>query len=511
VADIGGQVYAAHRGIGAIAAIVSGSDLQKLAELPEVAHLSVDAVITGQQVLDSALTPGQILYGTLGLTQGGGIDTGGSSYAGDKITVAVVDSGIEVSKDIEASRFKAFYDFTRGGIAAKPSDGHGHGTHVAGLIGGSGDLSSDKHEGIASKVSFVGYKVLDGTGAGYTSDAISAIEHATANKERLRIDVMNLSLGHPIFEPAGSDPLVQAVDRAVAAGIVVVVSAGNAGKNPVTGEIGYAGITSPGNTPSAITSGAVDINNSIFRGDDTVPDYSSRGPTWYDAFLKPDIVAPGRRVVAIGAGKSALYQQHPEFRVNGYNCQLNPKGQYLRLSGTSMAAAVTSGVVALTLEANRAKDDKYSIAPNAVKAILQFTAIDMGLDDLTQGAGSLNAKGAVRLAEAIDARVTSGERWVLKDAGAPFDVVAGQIVNWSQRVIWGDRLVWGDTIHTGRTSEVRCRMSSPSTPAEDGLRATNHTCVARWGPSQDTGELMTRSILKRRASWSRSAIQLKPL
>jgi serine protease AprX len=99
--------------------------------------------------------------------------------------------------------------------------------------------------------------------------------------------VLNLSLGHPIYEPAATDPLVQAVERAVAAGIVVVTSAGNEGTNRVTGQVGYAGITSPGNAPSAITVGAVDTRNTTTRLDDQVPSFSSRGPTWYDAYAKP--------------------------------------------------------------------------------------------------------------------------------------------------------------------------------------------------------------------------------
>lgn len=253
--------------------------------------------------------------------------------------------------------------------------------------------------------------------------------------------------GGEIFEPAASDPLVQVVERAVAAGIVVVVSAGNAGKD-LAGNVAHAGIMSPGNSPSAVTVGALDINDSTIRGDDSVPAYSSRGPTWYDAFAKPDIVAPGRHLMATGALDSTLYAQHPELRVNALSGQLNRNGNYLRLSGTSVAAAVTSGVVALVLEANRTTHRGSSIAPNAVKAILEFTSFDMGLDVLTQGAGALDASGAVRLAEAIDPRAAVGERWVLKDYGPPWEVVTGQIVNWSQQLIWGDRLVWGDTIQT---------------------------------------------------------------
>ncbi len=104
-------------------------------------------------------------------------------------------------------------------------------------------------------MSYVSLRVLNNTGSGSTSHVINAIQWAVANRTTYGIDVINLSLGHPIFEPAATDPLVQAVEAAVRAGIVVVTSAGNMGKNPVTGQVGYAGISSPGNAPSAITAG----------------------------------------------------------------------------------------------------------------------------------------------------------------------------------------------------------------------------------------------------------------
>ena len=98
--------------------------------------------------------------------------------------------------------------------------------------------------------------MLDKKGAGKTSDVIRALEFAVANKDRFGIKVVNLSLGHPIFESAATDPLVQAVEAAVRSGIIVVTAAGNYGTNPTTGVTGYAGIASPGNAPSAITVGA---------------------------------------------------------------------------------------------------------------------------------------------------------------------------------------------------------------------------------------------------------------
>src|SRR5207237_1991435 len=120
--------------------------------------------------------------------------------------------------------------------------------------------------------------------------------------------------------------------------IVVVASAGNVGKNIQTGLAGYAGILSPGNAPSAITVGAVDTGNTTKRSDDTIPQYSSRGPTWYDAVAKPDLVAPGQNLVSDAAQSSTLFTQLPDHRVTA----VGTTPQFLRLSGTSLSAAVTT-------------------------------------------------------------------------------------------------------------------------------------------------------------------------
>src|SRR5204863_7960001 len=118
----------------------------------------------------------------------------------------------------------------------------------------------------------------DETGAGLTSNVIDAINFAVANKSVFGIDVINLSLGHPIYERAATDPLVRAVENAAAAGIVVVASAGNYGGDPTTHAPGYAGITSPGNAPNAINVGAVDTNYSNGRGEEVCAWYMQCGP-----------------------------------------------------------------------------------------------------------------------------------------------------------------------------------------------------------------------------------------
>ena len=258
---------------GAIVARVAPAQLVWLASDAATAHISTDAEVAPQQTSrqQNQYTDGIVLRDSLGMKRGGGLLSGGKGYNGNKVVVAVIDSGIAPSKDLSAKRIVAFYDVTSTGTptAVQPYDDHGHGTHVAGLIGGSGNRSHDRFQGAGSKAKFVGYKVLDKDGAGYTSHVIAALDHATQNRAALGINLINLSLGHPIIESAATDPLVRAVERAVAAGIIVVVSAGNRGMNPATGLPGYGGITSPGNARSAITVGAIDIQNTVARGDDS--------------------------------------------------------------------------------------------------------------------------------------------------------------------------------------------------------------------------------------------------
>src|SRR6185503_12086908 len=116
---------------------------------------------------------------------------------------------------------------------------------AAGERAAAGALSGGRFRGVAPAAHLIGLRVLDDHGMGSTSDVIAALEFATANREALGIDVINLSLGHPPYAPAASDPLVQAVEAATRAGIVVVVAAGNVGVSTFTHRVGYGGILSP--------------------------------------------------------------------------------------------------------------------------------------------------------------------------------------------------------------------------------------------------------------------------
>jgi serine protease AprX len=352
------------------------------------------------------------------------------TYRMPSVGVAIIDSGIAPGIDF-GSRITAFYDFTYGDIrATSPSDEYGHGSHVAGLAAGT-------FVGIAPAARLIGLKVLDAKGQGTTDNVIRAIEFAIVNKDVLNIDVINLSLGHPIFESAATDPLVQAVEHASRAGIKVVVSAGNFGRNPVTGEIGYAGTASPGNAPSGISVGSVRTFNTVTRDDDRLAPYSSRGPSWYDGFAKPDISAPGDNLLSVAAVGSTL-RLVQEQRGN--------VGNYMRLSGTSMAAGVVSGMVATILQHNP------TLTPNALKMVLQYSSIPVKQDDgtyynaLTQGAGSLNG-GAVALARAINPAATLGSEWLTANV-TPSSTIGGQTYVWAQRMIWGNHIARGTGVIT---------------------------------------------------------------
>lgn len=344
--------------------------------------------------------------------------------------VAVIDSGIQPHADLPLSRIRAFEDFVSG--SPTPVDGCGHGTHVAGVIAGSGRSSDGVYAGIAPTVDIVALRVLGDDCSGNTSDVIDALEWIGRHHELYRIKVVNLSLGHAVLEPIFTDPLVQAVERLARKGVTVVTASGNRGTNPATGRPGYGGAGVPCNAPSAICVGSLDTFGSIQLDDDRVTDTSSRGPTRFDLLAKPDLVAPGVNIVSLAARGSRLFTEFPENRVAG----AHGEQQYFVLSGTSMASPVVAASVALLLQTNPA------LSTNTLKLALQFTARHVERTDvLTQGAGALNVQGAMMFAGAINAEALHGTNWIRHRLTAANVDVFGQFIAWGQRIIYGDRLM----------------------------------------------------------------------
>ena len=265
----------------------------------------------------------------------------------------------------------------------------GPGPQGASLIAGQIGTTTDTlgYRGIASGAYLVNLRVLGDDGSGTASDVIEAIDWAIGHRRQYRIRVINLSLGAPVLQPYRDDPLCEAVERAVHAGLVVVVAAGNYGRS-ADGQTVLGSITSPGNSPRAVTVGAIDAHETAKRSDDTLALYSSRGPTRYDLVLKPDMAAPGSRLVGAEAADSYLSRTYPDRHVTGADANA-----YMQLSGTSMAAGVVSGAVALLLE------ERPTLSPADAKAALQLTSTYMASVGLVgAGAGSVNALAA---AEAV--------------------------------------------------------------------------------------------------------------
>jgi len=471
----GHVVFGDHAGIDAVSSEVSIDTLRALTNNPAVESISTDADVDtldskndsssgkkgSSSTTTTTTTPPTVvssLLTTLDL---------GNYPIGSTIGVAVIDSGLQDDGNF-TGRIKEFDDFTTSTpqFNVTPYDDYGHGSHVAGLIGSNGTASYGLYGGVAQSVRFVILKALDKNGKGKTSTLIDAIEYVIANKARLGIYVINLSLGHPIYEPAATDPLVQEVERATRAGLIVVVAAGNNGTDRETGLTGYAGITSPGNAPDAITVGAAKTFDTAGRSDDRVAPFSSRGPSWYDGFAKPDVVAPGQTLVSDAPAASTLALTYPSLTV-AYN-----QRNYLRLSGTSMATGVVSGLVATMLEVSRygasqRATDLYGgrfvssgqwVPPpyptvNAIKAMLEYSATplhdDLGApyDALTQGAGEVNGLGALTLAYITDTSKPVGSLWSTTTL-TPQTQYGAENLAWSQHVIWGTNVLSGLDVMT---------------------------------------------------------------
>ncbi|MGA8286950.1 MAG: S8 family peptidase, partial [Candidatus Sulfotelmatobacter sp.] len=282
-----------------------------------------------------------------------------AGYNGAGIGVAVIDSGINDShpdlwnSNQTHSRVVYHQDFT--GTATSNSSGakydlYGHGTHVAGIIGGNGYLSSGNYIGVAPAVNLVDLRALDVNGVGTDSTVIAAIQEAITLQSTYNIRVINLSLGRGIFVSYTQDPLCQAVESAWKAGIVVVVAAGNYGRVSINGSNGFGTITAPGNDPFVLTVGAMKSNGSSSPAAETKASFSSKGPTTYDHVVKPDIMAPGNDIVSLAAPGATLEADYPAELVTGND----GNNDYFTLSGTSMATPVVVGAVALLLQQNSA-------------------------------------------------------------------------------------------------------------------------------------------------------------
>lgn len=350
-------------------------------------------------------------------------------YTGEGVTIAIVDSGLALDEDYE-DRVLARVDLVdNDGTGEDPG---GHGSHVAGIAAGfdndPGGNPNDTYGGIAPGANLVSVRVINENGAANFSTVIRGIQWVIENRERYNIRVLNLSLGGRAITSYKSDPLVSAVEIAWHAGIVVVAAAGNQGPDAGT-------IDSPGIDPFSITVGALDDNLTITPNDDSVPYFTGHGPT-LDGIAKPDLVAPGRKIVSVYAPQSRLSQLLPD------RLTPTPKGKkYFRLTGTSQATPVVAGVVALMLQKNP------ELQPDEVKYRLMqsATALPGNPNRNIIGAGRVDALNAVMSSK----KGRANEGLVPSDgfAEAVYSLVYGQPLSWKdpnyQGIQWAN-LTWNN-------------------------------------------------------------------
>ena len=271
---------------------------------------------------------------------------------GKGVGVAILDTGVYPHRDLD-NRMICFRDMLKKRFL--PYDDNGHGTHIAGIIGGSGAASLGRYQGVAPGCNLICVKVLDQKGNGYASDVLAGLRWVREHREEYGIRIINISVGS--FSKKGMDEnsaLVRGVDAAWDAGFVVVVAAGNNGPGRKT-------ITTPGISRRVITVGCSDDNKEVDVAGKSMIDYSGRGPTGA-CICKPDLVAPGGGIISCAP------------RQNSYRTK----------RGTSMSTPLVSGAIALLLE-------KYPSMTNLeVKLRLKERAVDLGLPRNQQGWGLLD-------------------------------------------------------------------------------------------------------------------------
>ena len=364
VAHLGGVVTRDLHIINAFSANLQAGKVLDLAKVPGARWISLDAPVatTASDEVDyvgESTLPPTFYLDTLKVRP-----VWEMGDRGQGIAVAEIDSGVAKVKDFQLdpttgkpdSRVIERLSFNFKALA--DGDLYGHGTHVAGIIGGNGYESGYLYQGIAPGVNLISLRVNDDTGMAYESDIVAALQWVYDHKQAYNIRVVNLSMNSPVPSSYHTSPLSAAAEILWFNGVVVVVSAGNSSSDPAYNPINAA----PAHDPFLITVGAVDEKGTANREDDSVSNFSAAGTT-IDGYSKPDIYAPGKDIISLIPKKSRWASEYPERMVGE---------DYFRLSGTSMAAPMVTGAVVLLLQ------NEPGLTPDQVKYRLINTAGALG-------------------------------------------------------------------------------------------------------------------------------------
>lgn len=284
---------------------------------------------------------------------------------GTGVCIAVLDSGVGNHPDLRG-KVIGFRDFVRQRNFLY--DDNGHGTHVCGILSGSGEMFRGKYKGMAPGAKLVVGKVLDEKGDGATEEMLNGLDWILEIREKYNIKILNISVGIGNLAEAGKERALQAkIEELWNCGILVVCAAGNKGP-------GNGTISSVCSSNKVVTVGCHD-GSFCRENPNRCETYSGRGPAG-GSVRKPDLVAPGTDIISCC---SHFYKLHGKYR--------NP---YIPKSGTSMATPIVAGACALVLQ----KFPEYS--NEECKQKLQLTAMDLGLPWNLQGWGMLNVDGLLR-------------------------------------------------------------------------------------------------------------------
>jgi serine protease AprX len=377
VKSVGGRITHELPIIGGFSARVPADDVPLLSRLPGVRGVVPD-LPTHVQSAHGTYNNLPSVYKKV---------TGGNSLAnaganGQGVTIALIDTGVTWLPDIAGAEQTITdplnllqHDCIN--LTSEPScnDSYGHGTFMAGIIAGNGFASNGKYVGMAPQARIISLKISGADGSSDVSTIIAAVQWVVQNKTVYNIRALNLSLGTDSTQSYRIDPLDYSVEKAWQAGVVVNVAASNRG--PAAGTI-----SKPADDPFVVTVGAIDDKGTNGLNDDVLPNFTGRGPTAADNLAKPDVVAPGGHIVSIAAPGAAITTQFPSTMT----------APYRRGSGTSMATAVVTGLVAQMISANP------TLSPDRVKFMLSRTANDKGgsgSDPMAVGAGVVNGAAAL--------------------------------------------------------------------------------------------------------------------